>query len=214
LVGHLAHRSQVALHDFQGAELFFFVLDDGLGRNQLLGHARGNEDVILLGDLHATLLGVELAHAHSLAHLAEGELLGLVAGELDDIEPGDGSALLAVGLEDFGRAVEEALEALDENGTQGPCAEVEGQALVAVEHTSILAEQLEQDGKRIVDGDQRQVVVQLAGQVVDGKVAGGPRRLWERSGGKRHVMVGVGTPLALQQAFIGGVHGGEVTESK
>ena len=167
LISQLANLTQVALQNVQRAELLLLVFDDGLRRDHLLGNARGDEDKILLGYLHAALLGVELADADALAHLAQLELLGLVARKLDHVQPGHIGPLLPVALEHARRAVEQALESLDQDGPQRAGAEVAGHALVAVQDALVVAEQREDVGQGVIVCEQRQVDVAVAGEVVD-----------------------------------------------
>lgn len=164
--------SQILLQYLQGTELLLLVLADGLRRDHLLRHAGRDQHVVLLGDLYAGLLGVDLADAEAVAGLFEIELLGFVLGELDDVQPGDVGSLLAVRLEDLGRAIEEAFEAFDEDGSQGARAQVSGDALVAVEDAIVVGDEAENGWKCVVGGDEGQVVLELAGQVVDLKVVG------------------------------------------
>jgi hypothetical protein len=167
LVRQLTYLTQVLLQNLDCAKLLLLVLDDWLRRDHLLRYARRDEDKVLLGDLDAALLGVELADSDALAHLAELELLWLVARKLDHVQPRDIGDILAVALQHPRRPVEQALKALDQDGSQRPCAEIAGHALMAVQHALVVAEQRQDVGQRVVVCDQGQVVVDLAHEVVD-----------------------------------------------
>lgn len=196
LVSQLADLAQVLLQNLNSSQLLLLVLYDGLGRNHLLGDSRRDEDKVLLADLDPALLGVELADADAFAHLAELELLGLVARKLDHVKPCDCRAVLAMALENARRAIEQSLEALDEDGPQRPCAEVAGHGLMAVEHALVVAEQGQDVGQGVVVGDERQVGVQVADEVVDLEVVVRLGGLWVWRGCV-HVVVRA-APLALE----------------
>jgi hypothetical protein len=199
LIGQLTYLPQVLLQDLDCAKLLFLVLDNGLRRDHLLRDARRDEHKVLLGYLHAALLGIELADADALAHLAQLELLRLVARKLDHIQPRHVGDVLAIALQHARRPVEQALEALDQDGSQRPCAQIAGHALVAVQHALVVAEQRQDVGQRVIVRDQGQVVVDLAHEVVDLQVV---VRLGGFGQRRRRNVVGVvrGAPLALEVA--------------
>jgi hypothetical protein len=163
----LADLAQVLLQNLDSAQLLLLVLDDGLRGYHLLWDSRGNEHKVLFTNLDSALFCIELADTDAFAHLPELELLWLVARELDHVKPRDGRAVLAMALEDAWRAIKEALESLDKNGTQRPCAQVTGHGLMAVEDALVVAEEGEDVGKCIVISNQWQVCVQVSDEVVD-----------------------------------------------
>lgn len=110
---------------------------------------------------------VELADPDSLTHLAQLELFWLVARELDDIQPGHGGAVFPVALEHPWGTIKQPLEPLDQDGAERPRAEVAGHALMAVQDALVVAEQRQDGWKGVLVGDERQVVVEVAGEVVD-----------------------------------------------
>ena len=122
------------------------------------------EDVVFLGDLDATLLGVEAGtHAGPSLIWPRVNCSGLLRANSTTSSqvtvPPSGARRV---LRTFGGPSKRRLEALDEDGAQGLRAEVEGETLVAVEHACIVLQQLEQGGKRILDGtSRRKVIVQL-----------------------------------------------------
>jgi hypothetical protein len=167
LISQLTYLTQVLLKDLNCTQLLLFVLDDGLWWNHLLGYTRRNEYKVFLGDLHAALLGVELADSHALAHLTQLKLLGFVSGELYHVQPGHSCAILSMALQNARRAIEQPLESLNQDGSQRSCAKIACHALVAVEHALVVAKQREYVGQSVIVGDQRQVLVELACEVVD-----------------------------------------------
>ena len=183
LIGQNHHLAQILLQNLQGAQLLFLVFDNGLGRDQLLRHARGDQDVVLLGDFDAALLGVELTDAHTVAGLFEVELLGLVPGKVDDIQPAHGGALLAMGLEHPWRPVEQALKAFDQDGPQRSGTEVASHALMSLQHPIVIGHQRQQRRKRILGRDERKRVFKVSGQVIDLQVVGLGFGHLERRGG-------------------------------
>lgn len=140
LVGGVNDLAQVAIEHVNDAQLFLLVLEYGLRRDQFLWHTTSDEYVVFFGDFDATLLEVELTDADAVAGLLQVELLGLVLGELDDIEPGN-IGIATVGFEDAWRSFEESLEAFEQDGADGTSSQVAGQALVSLEYTFILAHQ-------------------------------------------------------------------------
>ena len=167
MIGNLDDLLDVLLQDFQGAQLLLLILDDGLRGNHLLRHAGSDQHKVLLADLNATLLGVELADAHPIAGLFEVELLGLALGKLDHVQPGDVGGVLSVRFEHTRGTVEEALEALDQDGSQGTGAQVTGDALVAVQDAVVFADQVDDGGHVVIGGDQGKVIGVLTGEIVD-----------------------------------------------
>lgn len=89
---------QVLFQDLQGAELLLLVFDDRLWGDHLLGHARCDQHKIFLADLHPTLLGIELANAHSIARLFQIELFRLALRELDHVQPSDRRSIFTMRL--------------------------------------------------------------------------------------------------------------------
>lgn len=167
LIGHLDDLLQVLFQNLQRAKLLLLILDNRLRGDHLLRQSRRDQDIVLLGDLDPTLFGVDLADSRAVAGLFQGELLRLVLGELDDVQPCHVVTLLAVRLDDARRPVEESLEALDQDRPQGACAQVPGDTLVAVQHAVVLANET-QDLRHIVfRGDEGKVLGILAREVVD-----------------------------------------------
>jgi len=167
LVGQLAYLTQVLLKYLNRAKLFLFVLDDGLGRYHLLWYTRRDEHEVLLGNLYATLFGVELANSHAFAHLPQLKLFRLIACKVDDIQPGYSGSVLAMALEHSWRAIEQPFEAFDEDRTQRSSAKITGHALMAVQHALVVAEQRQDVWKGVIVGNQWQVLIELACEVVD-----------------------------------------------
>lgn len=169
-----------------------------------MGNTTADQHVVLLTNLNAALLRIELADANPFAHLAQGELLGLVVRKLDNVEPGHIGRFFAMRLQDLGRAVEQALEALDEYRSKRAGAEIAGHALVAVEHALVLAQQLQDARQGVIAGDKGQVLGVLAGEVVDLEVVGGFGRLGRRR--RRSMRGGIVRRAALALELLG--HGG------
>ena len=117
LVSSLHHSGQTSFEYLQGSQLFFLIFNYRLGRDHLLGDAAGYQEKVFLAYLDPTLFGVELAYSDTVARLFQVELFRLIAGEFDDVQPTDGSALLTMILEDTRRSIEQALESLDQDGT-------------------------------------------------------------------------------------------------
>jgi len=70
-------------------------------------------------------------------------------------------------------AVEQPFESLDQDGSQRSCAQVAGHALVAVQHALVVAEDGEYVGQGVIVGNQRQVLFEVSGEVVDLEVVVG-----------------------------------------
>lgn len=172
MIGQLDDLAEIALEQLESGQFLFLVLVDGLGRDHFLRHAGLDENVVLLGDLDAGVLELDVADGGPGARLVEGEVVGLVPGKVDDVEPGDGRGAVLGLAEHAGRAVKEALEALDEDGAEGAGAHVAGDGLVAVENAVVESEEVEDVGHGVVGGDEGDVFVEAAGEVVDLEVVG------------------------------------------
>ena len=190
----MAQVPQCLLQNLNRAQLLLLVLTNRLGRNHLLWNARVDEDVIVLGDLDAALFGVELTDAGTLAHLTQLELLGLIARELDHVEPGHRRTFLSVRLQQPRWPVEKALEAVDEDGSQGTGTQIDGHALVPFQDASIVGQRRDERGEGVILRDEGEVVVVLTGEVVDLEMGRGGG-LFARVGGGG--LVGV-APLPLE----------------
>lgn len=155
LVSRLHYSGQISFQYLQGSQLFLLIFNDRLRRDHLLGDATGYQKKVFLADFDPGLFGVELAYPDTVARLFEVELFRLVAREFDHVQPTDGSSLLAMILEDPRRSVEQSLEPLDQDGTQGSRAKVAGHGLVAVKDTIVVGNATEEEWERIIGGDQR-----------------------------------------------------------
>ena len=167
MIGQLTDLGRILLENLERAELLLLVLHDRLGRDHLLRNARRDEQEVLLRDLNATLFRVELTDAHALAHLAELELIGLVAGKVDHVEPGDGGPFLAMASDYPRRTVEQTLESAQQDRAERSRTKVAGHALVPFEHALVLVEQREDGRERVVGRDEREIIAVLASEIVD-----------------------------------------------
>lgn len=140
LIGNLNNLLQILLQDLQCAQFFLLVLDDWLRGDHLLWHPGCNKHIIFLADFNSTLLGIELADAHSIARLLQIKLFRLALGKFDDIQPGDVRRFFTMRLEYTRRAVKQALETLDQDGSQRTCAEVTRDTFVAMKYAVIFAD--------------------------------------------------------------------------
>jgi hypothetical protein len=113
------------------------------------------------------LLRVELADPYAFTHLSQLKLLGLVARELDHVQPGDRGAVLSMALQHARRPIKQPLESLDQYRPQRSCAEVAGHTLMAVQHALVVAQQREYVRKRVIIGNQRQIIFEMSYEIVD-----------------------------------------------
>lgn len=167
LISHLSNLLEVFLQYLKCAQLLLLILDDWLWGDHLLRHARCDQHKVLLADLHPALFGVELADASTVTRLLQDELIRLIFGEFDNIQPSHCRSILTMLLDHLRGRVEQSLKALDQDRTQRTCAQVAGDTLMALEDSVIFSDQMDDRGHTIIGGDEGEVFGALAREVVD-----------------------------------------------
>ena len=153
LFRHLDNLIQVLLYQLKSSQFLLLIFLDRLRRDQLLRHTTIDEHVILLGDFHAALFGVELTDAQVIAHFLQIKLLRLVPREIHHVQPRY-VRIFAVRLENSGRALEQSLKSLQEEGSHWASTQVAGQALMTLENGIVVTHYSEDGWESVIGAEE------------------------------------------------------------